>query len=202
MSDAVDPDITPEEAAESEAMAQTHRQTVFRIRDFVDPVTIRKDLAYSDNNLSDAMMQQASLFAHYGQLSAEALRQLEIAKLLLDQTEAAVYQQLRKDLLKAGEKVTEAMLEKLVSRSKRVIAMKQAVIEARRVESVAKTAMEAFRHRRDMLVQKGLISREEMKGEMRIMEKTVREEAAGLQRTDALQRIQDAAARRKEGVES
>lgn len=149
----------------------------YTIKDFVDPAQLKQDLAFSNNDLTSAMMQQASLFSHYGVLAAQASRQVDVVKLLLENTEAAVYKMLRDQAAVAGDKVTEAQLEKSVSRHDRVIAMKKSLNEAKRVEGITKTAVEAFRHRRDMLVQMGLISREEMKGELSIKAKTAAEMA-------------------------
>lgn len=165
-----------------QAQAQTTADPVksapgYNIKDFVDPAQLKVDLAFSDNDLTTAMMQQASLFSHYGVLLAQASRQVDVVDLLLENTEAAVYKMLRDRAATAGEKVTETMLEKMVSRHERVIAMKRSLNEAKRVEATCKTAVEAFRHRRDMLVQMGLISREEMKGELSIRAKSANEEA-------------------------
>ena len=149
----------------------------YSIRDFIDPSQLKRDLAFSTNDLSSAMMQQASMFSHYGILGSQASRQVDVVKLLLENTEAVVYKLIRDQAVSAGEKVTEAQLEKLVARHDRVIAMKKSLNEAKRVEAIAKTAIEAFRHRRDMLVQMGLISREEMKGQISIQAKSAAEEA-------------------------
>lgn len=153
------------------------RSQGYTIKDFVDPAQLKKDLAFSNNDLTSAMMQQASLFSHYGVLAAQAARQVDVVKLLLENTEAAVYKLLRDQAAAAGDKVTEAQLEKMIARHDRVIAMKKSLNEAKRVESITKTAVEAFRHRRDMLVQMGLISREEMKGELSIRAKSAAEMA-------------------------
>ena len=144
----------------------------YTIKDFVDPAELKRDLAFSNNDLTSAMMQQASLFSHYGVLASQASRQVDVVKLLLENTEAVVYKLLRDNAAAAGEKVTEAQLEKSVSRHERVISMKKSLNEAKRVESTSKIAVEAFRHRRDMLVQMGLISREEMKGELSVQAKS------------------------------
>jgi hypothetical protein len=149
----------------------------YTIHDFVDAKQLKTDLAFSNNDLTTAMMQQASLFSHYGILAAKASRQVDVVKLLLENTEAAVYKLLRDEAAVNGEKVTETLLEKMVSRHARVIAMKKSLNEAKRVESTAKIAVESFRHRRDMLVQMGLISREEMKGDLSIRARTAAEEA-------------------------
>lgn len=166
----------------------------YAVREFIEPQDLKRDVAFSTNDLTSAMMSQASMFSHYGVLAANASRQVDTVKLLLENTEAAVYKMLRDQAATNGEKVTEAQLEKLVTRHPRVIAMKKSLNEAKRVEANAKIAVEAFRHRRDMLVQMGLISREEMKGELSIRAKSSAEEAREAS-------IQQVLARRRAGAE-
>lgn len=179
--------------------------STYNVRDFIDAAQLKRDLAYTPVDLSNAMMEQSSLFSHYGVLAADASRQVDVIKLLLENTEAAVYQIERSAANQIAaeaaaealatkskapiEKVTEAMLEKKVARHPRVIAMKKALNEAKRIEATGKIAVEAFRHRRDMLVQHGLISREEMKGDLRIAEKNAREGAVDASRERALAAI-------------
>jgi hypothetical protein len=149
----------------------------YSVQDYIDAAQLKRDLAFSNNDLSSAMMQQSSLFSHYGVLGAQASRQVDTVKLLLENTEAAVYRLLRNEAATNGEKVTETQLEKMVLRHSRVIAMKKSLNEAKRIEAIGKIAIESFRHRRDMLVQMGLISREEMKGDISIRAKSAAEAA-------------------------
>lgn len=183
---------TEAEKAPTTADSVIMQQTIYPVKDFVDAFQLRKDLAFSPNNLTDAMMQQASMFSHYGVLAAEASRQVDVIKMLLENTEAAIYKIVRDDMNTKGEKFTEALLEKIIARHPRTISMKKALNEAKRVESIGKVAVESFRHRRDMLVQQGLISREEMKGEVRIAERNVRDEAASAQRQSVMERLNKA----------
>jgi hypothetical protein len=162
----------------------------YNVRDFIDAKQLKKDLTFSNTNLTDAMMTQAAIFSHYGVISADAARQVDVVKLLLDSTESAVYRMIRAKMQDEGEKFTEVLLDKMVSRHERVVGMRQALNEAKRVESICKNAVEAFRHRRDMLVQMGLISREEMKGETRVAVKNAHEEARDEQQRQNMARIQ------------
>jgi hypothetical protein len=137
-----------------------------KIRQFVDSAQVKADLSYSMASLSDAMVRQAALYAHYGELLAKAERQHDDMDLLLDTTEAAVYRKIKDEFIAAGLKTTEVELDKMVRRHERVIAARKALNEAKQIATTAKTSAEAFRHRRDMLVTQGNISREEMKGEL------------------------------------
>lgn len=147
-----------------------------KVENYIDPITLKKDLSFSLADLGDAMVNQASMFAYYGTLAAKASRQVDNLKATLEIVEAAVYRSVRDACVKEGTKVTETMIDKSVSVHPRVRAIKRALNEARQIESNAKTAVEAFRHRRDMLVQQGLISREEMKGDVSIARRQAAEE--------------------------
>jgi hypothetical protein len=163
----------------------------FTVRQIVDPVQLKADMGFSVADLSSAMVQQASLFAHYGTLAAKASRQVDDVKMLLEVTESKVYRKLRDEAAKEGTKLSEAMLEKSVAVHEQVISIKKALNEAKQIEANAKTAVEGFRHRRDMLVQQGLLSREEMKGEVRVGARREYEEADKAQRDRVLQQIRD-----------
>lgn len=171
------------------AVATAHEPVGYTVKTFLDPVQLKRDISYSTNDLSGAMMQQGSLFVHYGGLYAEAAHQVDVVKMLLESTEATYYKVIRDQFNMSGEKFTETLLEKMVSRTTKVVQMKKALIAAKRIESICKTAMEGFRHRRDMLVQQGLISREEMKGDLYIAERNTRNDAAQAQKESALARI-------------
>jgi len=152
----------------SDANDESERRALLKVkvRNYLDEAQVKKDVGYSLVDISGAQAEQAQLFLHYGMLAAKAARQVDQIKLLLENTEAAVYRVLRDRMIADGEKVTEALLEKLVTRHERVLAVKKALNEAKQIEAVGKIAVEAFRHRKDMLVQHGATEREEMKGEL------------------------------------
>lgn len=160
----------------------------YQVKSFIDAEQLRRDLAYSQNDLTGAMMTQPSMFAHYGVLAADASRQVDVVEMLLENAEAAVYKIIRDEFAAKGEKTTETMLDKTVMRHPMVRNMKKALNEAKRVEALGKTAVEAFRHRRDMLIQHGLISREEMKGDVYIRGQVSREVAQESQKQSFLER--------------
>lgn len=139
-----------------------------KVFDYIDAEQLKVDLTYTTADLSTAMMQQSALFSHYGVLAAKAAQQVDAIKLVLEATEANVYKVVRSTLIATGDKPTEAQLEKLVNSHDKIVAIKRALARAKYIEALGKTASEAFRHRRDMLVQHGLISREEMRGDLRI----------------------------------
>jgi hypothetical protein len=114
-------------------------------------------------------MKQAALFAHYGELQAEASRQVANIELLLENREAIAYRNMRDQAVAAGEKApSDAALTKMIVLDPKVRAAKIALNEAKQIESICKTTVEAFKQKRDMLVQHGASEREERKGEMRL----------------------------------
>lgn len=159
-----------------------------RVFNYIDSKQLKEDISYSLVDISGAQSRQAQLFVHYGELAAKAARQVDNIKLLLENTEAAVYRVLRDRMATAGEKFTETLLDKMVSRHERVIAVKKALNEAKQIEAVAKVAVEGFRHRKDMLVQHGATEREEMKGELVTRLRSSREEDLDNLKTNYLNR--------------
>lgn len=158
----------------------------YSVINYVDAAQLKKDLSYSTNNLSDAMVGQASLFAHYGVQSAKASMQVDTIKMLLETAEAAVYRQLADRTATAGGKVVVASLDKDVAADERIINLKRSLNEAKQIEKASNTAVEAFRHRRDMLVQQGFLSREEMRGEVSVALKQAKDQEFENSKNNAL----------------
>lgn len=149
------------------------------VEHFVTPEELKEDLSINPTALSEAMVKQAALFSHYAVLSSRASRQYDHLKQRAEIVASKVDKELRDQAADEGKKVTEAALGKELARDRRVVAANKLVNEARMIADLAKNALEAFKQRRDMLVQIGLMQREEMKGELSISMKKEREAAAG-----------------------
>ena len=158
----------------SEEIEKTKKKIT--VVEYVDAAQLRKDLSFSTADLSTAIMEQAALFANYGVEASKASLQVDKFKMLLENTEAQIARQIRDDKASKGEKLTESALSELVTRHPKTIEARTALNAAKQIEGVAKIAVEAFRHRRDMLVQQGLISREEMKGELAVAVRNAKDE--------------------------
>ena len=182
-------------AAEAASSAKPEPRPI-RVRQFVDPAELKRDLTFSDVNITDAMMQQPALFAYYGTKAAEAERQVQDFERVLEETEAKLDKKIRIALLNEGVKITEAMIEKEIKRHPVYIQVNKALIEAREIAAKLKIATEAFRHRRDMLIQVGATHREERKGEIATVVRDARHEAAKASASRLLQQHhnEDAAA--------
>jgi len=178
-----------------------------KVDTLIDPIQLKKNLAFTTADLGTAMMQQASLYSHYGVLAAKAAFQTDKLELSLEIAESKVDRQLRDQTLTAAKAelalahaagdakaklekaLTEAQLAKLIAAHPTVIALKKALNEARQIEAGAKTSLEAFRQKRDMLVQMGAQGREEMKGDLSIRIRGDHEALRDAARKDSARRI-------------
>jgi hypothetical protein len=163
------------------------------VRKLVNPEELAKDISFSDTDLTTAMIEQPSLFIHYGGLSARAQKQADDIKILLEVTEAKLDKQIRDTAAETGEKITEAAIKQQIARHPRIVQINKALNEARMIQELCKTACEAFRQRRDMLVQIGATAREEMKGEVAVRSAEARERAAQELRDRVKRRLSEAA---------
>lgn len=134
---------------------------------FLDPMQLQEDLAFSEATLNEAMTAQAGFFAHYARIAAEAFHNVSQLKQLLKVTEAEVAKRVRSDAAVTGIKITEKSIEEEITLDPSVRKVRKALIDAEAVYELARNAPEAFKQRRDMLIQIGADRREELKGELR-----------------------------------
>lgn len=156
----------------------------------VDPQALKQVLRYSTNDMTSAYMEQAGHLADYGVLLANATRQHNQVKLLLEVEEGKIDKIIREEAAGAGEKISEAQIEKRLNRHPNIIRIKRAMIEARHVEDLAKTALKALDQKRDMLIQQGATERKEMDGEVRISARNAREQLQEDQKARILAQMQ------------
>lgn len=135
---------------------------------YIDVDKLAADLKLDEVDLNDAWLTQAGLAAYYGVLAARAASQVINVKIVRDAKEAEVAGEIRARFASNGQKVTEAAIKEELDQDLRVIAVNRAYALAISIEGETKAAVEAFRQRRDMLVQLGANSREEVKGSMRM----------------------------------
>ena len=167
-----------EELAEAANLAEQEEERIKpapqkMVKTYINPVAFKDDIAINIVDLDNAFITQASLFAHYGMQAAKAVEQMDNLKLALDVKEAQLNTFHREALLKSVGKVTEAMVSNAVLTDPRYIKVRKAYNESKGVLEMLKASTEAFRQRRDMLVQLGATAREERKGEMYVRSKEV-----------------------------
>lgn len=144
--------------------------TEFAVKDILDPAKLQADLSINENDLDTGMLRQSGLFAYYGALHAQAEQQLSRMEQLQEIIEARLDRKARDAAAASGTKITEAQVKAAIALEPKAIAIKTAVNKARMVTSLCKSAVDAFRNRRDMLIQLAFNSRSERKGELRLTE--------------------------------
>lgn len=140
----------------------------YEVKPLIEPTKLRDDLAINEHNLSASMMTQAGLFSYYSTVAAQAQRQLDQLEHIEEIVLARLDKKIRDAASAAGTKITEAQVKAQVLLEPEAIQIRQAVNKAREVASVCKSGADAFRHRRDMMIQLAFNEREERKGEMRV----------------------------------
>lgn len=140
----------------------------FVVHKYVDAAQLKRDLAINPSEVGNAMLEHASRTIEYGVKLAQAGKQADTVKMLLEAVEAKVDKSIRNTHAAAGAKVTESAIEKEMRLHPKVIAYRKLLNEARQIETLAKSAVDAFRQRKDMLVSFGMLQREEMRGEVSV----------------------------------
>jgi hypothetical protein len=133
-----------------------------------DAEQLRADLEVDRGDLNNSFLTQAGLFSFYAEQHARMMRQEGAKKLALEVIEAKLDKALRDEAASNNVKVTEKQIEQAIARNADYIRAAHAYNEARALTELAKGAVEAFRQRRDMLIQLGANDRHDMKGELRM----------------------------------
>lgn len=138
------------------------------LRMLIDARQLAADVNFSATDLDGAMVGQAALFLNYGMIAARAEKQMDDIKIRLDLREAEIDKEIRDRAANDGGKVTESGIMKEIDRHPSIVTLKKIYNEAKMMVKISGVAMESFRHRKDMIVQLGATSREELKGELRM----------------------------------
>ncbi|MPQ56343.1 hypothetical protein [Duganella sp. FT27W] len=160
------PSPAPSTVAKPAAAAN---RPAFELKFHIDVEKFRDDTRVSETTLDDCMMQQASLRAYYGAQAAHSEAQHSRLKLKSEVLEAALYKKFRKELLDAGEKPTEKLIDAYVKDDANYRALENLVIEAQTIANINKSLVDSLKDRRDMIIQLGADRREDGKGQARVM---------------------------------
>lgn len=114
---------------------------------------IHQDLHYDKNDLDNVWSKQAELFFEYSVKSALAEENASIAKAELEQLESKLYESFRHEKEHSGYKWSETTINSKIKIHPDYISKLKQVLMLRRDADIYKSAIEAFRHRRDMVVQ-------------------------------------------------
>lgn len=123
------------------------------VKNLIDPRQLKNDVAFDANNLDGMWATQAGLYVRYGVIAARAEHQATAFKNRLGIIEADLGKEARDTLAASGQKVTEGTVREFVSSHPKMIKAHENYNSALLILNLAKTALEALRHRRDMIVQ-------------------------------------------------
>jgi hypothetical protein len=130
-----------------------------KIETFVEIEQIKKDLEFTSVGIDKAFMEQAAMFSYYAFARRQAERQEEklkhASKIMSSRIDKALRTKCREEKIKMSE---------------RMIELHKNYLDARQIANLLGDTVEAFRHRRDMLIQFGADSRQERAGELRMSE--------------------------------
>lgn len=153
----------------SEEEKKVEAKKPIEVKSLVDADQMRKDVSINPSDLSNAMMEQASLRLHYGIQAARAQKQVDDLKMLLEIKTSQVAKAMRDAPLEEGKKKpSEAQLDKDVALHSDVIRISRALNEAKMILALAKAGDTSFEDRKDMLIQMGARDRAELQGELRM----------------------------------
>ena len=138
------------------------------IKAMIDPKRLSGDLKFTDATLKDAFIDQAGLFAYYASKEAQAAYQTDKQKQALEIVEARVDHEIRQDAADQGTKITEGKITSGIRLNASYQKALEGYNQAKMIQNLAKAATEAFKQRRDMLIQCGADAREELKGSLRM----------------------------------
>ncbi|WP_171492550.1 hypothetical protein [Acinetobacter brisouii] len=141
-----------------------------------DVIQFQRETKITDATLNQCMMDQASLVAYYSARYAEAESQAMTVKMKFEMLEAGLYDAYRKYFLAQGEKATEKAIENAVRMDKKWATARKLYIEARMYADTYHGFINSLRDRSSMLIQRGAATREEMKGQIRTIQREFNEQ--------------------------
>lgn len=112
----------------------------------VDP-----DLEIDFMDLQPPVAMQASLYGYYSDKAVDARAERDSAVNELDRVTSAVELEIREDATKSGEKLTEAKVNAKVEQDKRVVELKEIVVEKNRILQRHEAKCRALDHKKSMI---------------------------------------------------
>ena len=136
--------------------------------------TLDEDLFINRNDLNSEFASHAEKFAYYStcyELAADQLRRYEVQ---LKRMYAIVDANKRAELINAGVKFTEKMIENSVITDADYTALQEEVLQAERNLGLLKAARDSMAQRKEMLVSIGANQRTEFRADASLISKEVR----------------------------
>lgn len=128
---------------------------------FIEPGDLQESLHFTEANIQGAIIEQASLFAYYAKISSDAMIQADKFKNRVEILESRIAQEIRDEAAESGKKVTEAAIKQQISGDPRYVKAQLNYSKAKAQADYCKNALEAFKQRKDMIIQIGVAQRQE-----------------------------------------
>lgn len=137
----------------------------------VDPIIdvdkFTQDVGIPATDLSGSFRKQGALFAHYASLHYKALKQEFNYELKLKVLMSQLDKEIRDRAATEGEKKpSEKQIEQEIARTASYVSALLAYNDAAALVDLTKNALEAFKQRKDMLVQLGANERQELSADI------------------------------------
>src|SRR5262249_4447716 len=108
---AVSEDIFADVRTPTATLASTDETTIPKVRAFLTASKLQADVRFNPADVDSALIDQASIFAEYGQYQALAILQRDQLETRLELLQARLDVGYREKLEKEGKKITEKVIE-------------------------------------------------------------------------------------------
>lgn len=127
---------------------------------------LQEDLFVNRSDLNSEFLRHPERFAFYATCYEIAAAKESTYKVNLDRLYAILDHEKRGELVMAGVKTTEKMVENSVITDSRYVALQAEYLQAQKDAAICKAAMNAMQHRKDMLIQLGSAARAEFNADV------------------------------------
>lgn len=142
-----------------------------RIQTFIDVDQAAKDVEINqiaDVIDNDEFIRQPGRVFYYTAAAAKAERQVSKIKLQLEMAEAQADTRIRDEARQAGEKMTADAVKAAIRQDKTVTRLDIDLLDAQEVLATIKGVVSALSHKKDMLVMRGHMTRDEIKARLSV----------------------------------
>jgi hypothetical protein len=149
------------------------------LKPFIDTDKAKSDISIDLTDLDNSMITHPAMELHYSLQTANARRQYERLKNAVEILEAKIDAQVRENLASedSKKKPTEAAIKAAILTDPRYSAGQSKLIEAQFFLKCCEATENAFRGRKDILLEVARDRRKEREGEMRVMSLNAAKEA-------------------------
>lgn len=162
-----------------------------KVERFVSVEQIKEDVSFDVAHLDEAMLEQPALLAYYGVLASKAQYQVDRNKQLMEIREAQIAAKIREEAAESGQKLTEKALEQQLVVNSVVVKQRKALNESKEVYEAIRIAVEALKHKKDMIIQFGVRHRMELETQGRILSAKEREDASAAEGKSRVREVMD-----------